>query len=278
MLDDHRVARFLRARGYAFLQFGSWWFGTRDNPVADENHSFGFSEFNMLYLGLTILRPVFDILPEVPLTMRLDWDNAQCQRIARQVEAIKAVGTRDQPVYVFAHILVPHDPFVFTPDGACLTREQSIAREDFQGYVDQVGYATRIIEDIVDALLTDGRARPVILIQADEGPYPPWKYTVPWQNASAEALRVKTGILNAYYFPNGDYAELRPDITPINSYRTVFNAHFGTDFPQLPDRVFAFPDEAHLYEFHDVTERVLNGGPDVPPHAISTEGLPEERP
>ena len=49
MLDDHRVARFLRARGYDFLQFGSWWEGTYDNPVADENHPLGFSDFNGHY-------------------------------------------------------------------------------------------------------------------------------------------------------------------------------------------------------------------------------------
>ena len=27
MLDDHRVARFLKARGYDFVQFGAWWRG-----------------------------------------------------------------------------------------------------------------------------------------------------------------------------------------------------------------------------------------------------------
>ena len=30
------------------LQFGSWWVGTHDSAVADENHPHGFSEFDML--------------------------------------------------------------------------------------------------------------------------------------------------------------------------------------------------------------------------------------
>ena len=37
MVSDHRVARFLRARGYDLVQFGGWWRGTYDNPLADEN-------------------------------------------------------------------------------------------------------------------------------------------------------------------------------------------------------------------------------------------------
>ena len=45
----------------------------------------------MTYLRRTILMPVFHLLPDTPLTMRLDWDNGQCQRVARQVEEIKAL-------------------------------------------------------------------------------------------------------------------------------------------------------------------------------------------
>ena len=35
MMDDNRVARFLRAQGYEQQQFGSWWVGTHHNPNAD---------------------------------------------------------------------------------------------------------------------------------------------------------------------------------------------------------------------------------------------------
>ena len=54
---------------------------------------------------------------------------------------------------------------------------------------------------MVTALQAPGRDRPVILIQADEGPYPDRDETVAWQDAPAEELRIKTGIFNAYYFP-----------------------------------------------------------------------------
>ncbi len=259
MLKDHRVLRFLNTRGYEILQFGSWWRGTFENPFADENRPLGFSEFNMIFLGGTLLRPLFTVLPELPLASRLRWDRGQCQRVARQIERIKAIGSGPKPIYLFAHILVPHGPYVFTPDGDCLSYEESVRRGPQRGYVEQVAYANTIIEDIVTALQADDRRPSVILIQADEGPMPERNHSTPWQQASAEELRIKTGILNAYHFPNGDYSELRPDITPVNSYRAVFNTIFGTDFPQLPDRIFAFPGDWNIYEFHDVTERVRCG-------------------
>jgi len=264
MLDDHRVGRFLRAQGYAHLQFGSWWTGTYRSSAADENFPEGFSEFGMHYMRRTILRPLFHVLPRTPFAMRLDWDNAQCQRVARQVERIKEIGQRDEPVYVFAHILVPHGPFVFAPDGRCLTQMEAAARGDWQGYIDQIAYADRIIEDVVTTLQERDGPSPIILIQADEGPFPSRDDRVPWQEASSEELREKLGILNAVYFPGVDYDLLRGDMTPVNTYRMVFNTFFGTGLPILPDRLYAFPDDRTLYEFHDVTDRVRTGAGDMP--------------
>lgn len=256
MLGDHRVARFLKARGYDFIQFGSWWTGTFRNPVADLNRPHGFSEFNMLYLRRTMLRPIFHALPDWPLTMRLDWDNGQCQRVARQIEEIKALGRREKPTYVFAHILVPHGPYNFAADGRCLTQTESRARGPRQGFVDQTVYVGRIIEDVVTQLQAEGREPPVILIHADEGPFPRREAGVPWQEQPDEVLRIKTAILNAYYFPDRQYRDLSQEITPVNSFRVLFNALFDTDFELLPDRTFVSPDDRNLYDFHDVTDRV----------------------
>lgn len=255
MLDDHRVGRFLKARGYEFLQFGSWWKGTAYNPLADENHPYAFSEFATAYLKKTVAKPVFHLLPDSGVTMRLDWDNGQCQRVADQLRRIEATGEGEKPTYVFAHVLVPHGPYVFAPDGSCLTQKEAAARGEQQGYADQIAYAGRMIRELVTAL--QGREdKPVIIIQADEGPFPEWTQDVPWQEAPAEELRVKTAIINAYFFPEGDYDLLYPDITPVNSYRVLFDTVFGTDLGLLEDRVYVFPHGGQLYEYHDVTDKV----------------------
>ena len=259
MLDDNRVGRFLRGQGYRQHQFGSWWVGTHHNPNADSNRPNGLSEFNMTYFRRTMLMPVLHLLPRTPRTMQLNWDNGQCQRVARQVEEIKAIAGREQrdpPVYVFAHLLLPHGPFVFAPDGSCLSMAQSEARGEVQGYAEQVAYADTIIKDLVSTLQAEGRPAPVILIQADEGPPPLLGPGIDWQDATDEELRIKFGILAAYSFPDGDYAGLRQDISPVNSYRALLGQVFDLDLPQLPDRMLAFPNHLDIYTFHDVTDRV----------------------
>jgi hypothetical protein len=40
----------------------------------------------------------------------------------------------------------------------------------------------------------------------------------------------------AYYFPGKDVSELAyPTMTPVNSFRLVFNTYFGGNFPLLED-------------------------------------------
>ncbi len=43
-------------------------------------------------------------------------------------------------------------------------------------------------------------------------------------------------ILNAYYIPNEAASSLYPSITPVNSFRLIFDSYFGTDLGLLEDR------------------------------------------
>ena len=66
----------------------------------------------------------------------------------------------------------------------------------------------------------------------------------PADNASptgTAALRKRSGILNAYYLPGGNVRSLSPNISPVNSFRLVFNSYFGTDLEMLPDRTYVSP-------------------------------------
>jgi hypothetical protein len=64
------------------------------------------------------------------------------------------------------------------------------------------------------------------------------------------------GILNAFYFPDGDYRRLDRQITSVNTFRVVFDKYFGTQMGRLPDRVYAFPDIFKIYDFYDITDEV----------------------
>jgi hypothetical protein len=57
-------------------------------------------------------------------------------------------------------------------------------------------------------------------------------------------------VLNAYYMP-GYTGQLYPSISPVNSFRIVFNAYFGTDLPLLKDTSY-FSPIPQIYDFSPV--------------------------
>ena len=48
----------------------------------------------------------------------------------------------------------------------------------------------------------------------------------------------RMAILNAYYVNEEAQALLYEDITPVNSFRIIFNQYFGTDYPILEDNSY----------------------------------------
>ena len=153
MLDDNRVGRFLRARGYEHHQFGSWWVGTYHNPIADSNQPFGFSEFDMTYLRRTdadaglppAAGPAVIASGSTGTTANASGSRGRSRRSSGS-------GTGRPP----GLRLRPH-PRAARAGGvragrALPTRRGSDARGETQGYAEQVAYADAIIEELVTTL------------------------------------------------------------------------------------------------------------------------------
>jgi hypothetical protein len=78
------------------------------------------------------------------------------------------------------------------------------------------------MKEIVPKLIANSATPPIIIIQGDHGP------TVPSQ------ARERMRILNVYYLPGVD-APLYPTITPVNTFRVIFNTYFGQNLELLDD-------------------------------------------
>ena len=104
-----------------------------------------------------------------------------------------------------------------------------------------------MVEQIVSSLQAGPGPSPIIVIQSDEGPYPPasdqsseilnWS----WSKASDVELGRKLRILNAYYLPGDLRTRPYPSITPVNTFRLILNDYFGAELPLLPDRTYVSP-------------------------------------
>ncbi|MCS6803557.1 MAG: sulfatase-like hydrolase/transferase [Acidobacteriota bacterium] len=281
---DYKLWRFFKAKGYQFIHVGSWWHPTSENPHADVNiNLYSLPEFSRVLYQMTLFYP-FSVKTGV-----LDERSEQWRRTRYQFARLADVPAIKQPTFVFAHFLVPHPPYVFARDGRFLSLSEVAARTRTQNYTEQLAYTNHLLQQLVDQLLSRSETPPIIILQADEGPFP-LRYerqeaTFDWTKATDEELREKMGILNAYYLPDVDATgknpkpqirnpkrfgfrapdfgfptnranALYPEITPVNSFRVVLSAYFGATLPQLPDRSYAFVDHQHLYKFFDVTARL----------------------
>jgi len=261
VLRDHlAVPTALKELGYQYIHIGNWWTPTATNVDADRVfHYSGQDEFSTV-LGQTTLLRAFNE-PEAAPTDPWDW------RVLREhtlygLEKLGEVPALPGPKFVFAHILLPHDPYVFNADGTYTGRAQVQELGQPESYRRQLSYGNSRMLDIVDRIIAGSGDDAVIMIQADEGPFPAryradeWGFE--WRDATDAELEEKFGILFAMRVPGADLdaAGFHDTITPVNTFRVIFNARFGTDLPLLPDRSFAHEDLYHFYDFFEITDRL----------------------
>ncbi|MGH2446086.1 MAG: sulfatase-like hydrolase/transferase [Candidatus Limnocylindria bacterium] len=260
VLRDHLVVpTALKELGYSYVHVSNWWTPTATNIDADRTFRYdGQDEFSSVLSQTTLLRAFTepDAAPDDPW----DW------RVLRQ-HTLYELNTLDQitemsgPKFVFAHVLLPHDPYVIDADGSFMDREQVAEQGPHSSYVRYLQYGNARMLELVDRILADSRDA-VIMIQSDEGPFPAryradeWGFE--WRDATDAELEEKFGILFAMRVPGADLAGegLHDAITPVNTFRIIFNARFGTDLPLLPDRTWAHEDLYHFYDFFEITDRL----------------------
>ena len=122
------------------------------------------------------------------------------------------------PKFVYLHLSSPHPPWVFDSAG-------SYKNEDdlYPGYTDAVAYLDKRMPDILRNIIAKSKVPPIIILQGDHG-----------YAAGVQYARLLN--LNAYYLPGNGKQLVYPTITPINSFRLIFNAYFGGKYPMLADK------------------------------------------
>ncbi len=258
MLEDYKVWRFLKSKGYKFIHFGSWWHPTSRNKYADININLPLSlGFLQLLYGTTMFYPIDN---ELGITKFGNKNLRQWKRVRYKFDKLAEIPDIKEPVFVFVHMLLPHDPFVFDRNGNFLSRQEARKRSKVENYVDQLIFTNKKIKVLIKKLLSKSQSPPIIILQADEGPLPQRYWDdmrhFNWKQATEAELREKMRILNAYYLPNVDKSLLYPSITPVNSFRLIFNLYFDTHFELLPDKTYSFVDKSHIYNLFDVTDKV----------------------
>ena len=195
---------------------------TRNDRDAGPNLLKGVNEFEVLMIRSSALLFASALTPSLAdlLLPDLNYPNRDHrERILFVLDTLEKMPTVPGPKFVFAHIVAPHGPFVFGPKGEVLERAP-IYRI---GYPDQITYLNGRVLKIIDELQKNSNTPPIIILQGDHGA----------RQHVGEYGRL--GILNAIYFPGGEYNQLYAKITPVNTFRIVFNQYFGQSYALLDD-------------------------------------------
>lgn len=242
-IKNSRVSQILKLYGYRHIHFCSGYGVTKTNPHADANYCSGgfFTEYLKVLIDTTVLASVYSNYIE-PNIIR--------NRVMYAFEELPKIPDINGPKFVFVHLPVPHYPYVFGQNGEKMS--PLIRTNDKGRYLDQLIYVNKRIPSLINEILDKSEKSPVIIIQSDHGP----DNTGSFINPTDMFIKERFNILNAYYFPGKGNHNLYRSISPVNSFRVMFNLYFGTKLELLRDSSYISKYE-DLYNFEHISKEKL---------------------
>ena len=232
ILKHSAVRSFLEEQGYQIVSAPTGWDMTewKDADVyLDYDRSYSaLPEFEKLVMDTTVLRIVLDFNL---FDINRITDNNHRSRVLSLLKHLKRLPTEEGDLFVFAHLVIPHPPYRFGPNGEWLDGRPANLQT---AYIGQVIFINREILEVIDEILAKSETPPIIVIQGDHGPPP--------QLSPSSAQKMP--ILNAYYLPGVDVDKvLYSSISPVNTFRVILNSYFGQDLSLLEDISYYAPPE-----------------------------------
>lgn len=150
---------------------------------------------------------------------------ASLEIFARLSELARTPSPR--PRFVYAHVLMPHPPYLFDRQGRRWPAPRGADTQQAD-YLEQLRYVNQLAATAIRAILqADATPTPVIIVQGDHGSRA--------LGDAGQGTESRT-ILNAYRLADSGADAVYPGITPVNTFRLVLNQCLGTRYPFLPDR------------------------------------------
>ncbi len=266
LIDESTVSKYLRTIGYQYVAY------TTGFPAV---HPYSADIWLQDTQGASLLTGALmsdTPLPEdssLPYTSLFGGRRMMIRAAAANMARAAEGGTK--PKFVLVHILAPHPPFVFGPngeptrvnkmtfslvDGSHYYDNGGTPAEYAKGYADQATYISKLMLEAVDQITKKSHVPPIIILQGDHGS----------KMKLNQELLDKTDVnecfpnLNAYLVPPSVRTKLYDGITPVNSFRMIFNGLFEDAFPKLPDRSY-YSGWSSPFKFIEVTDKLKTAKP-----------------
>ena len=150
-----------------------------------------------------------------------------------------AAQRTSKPKFVYAHLMMPHHPYLFDKDGKRIKRGMGINDDHPDLYLNQLIYENGLLTNAIAGILRNSKTPPIIILQGDHG-----YRSLPGDSRVEES----TTILQALLLPGLKKPAVASDHSPVNTFRLVFNRYFGQHYPFLsnaaPTAVVPFVEAA----------------------------------
>jgi hypothetical protein len=267
-VEHNRVVELLRTYGYRFAFFPTAYGPTRQNREADiqlPEPSAIRPEFALAWRRTTmlpflhrvtcaVLGCTLDPADYVPETAALiDWKLQQIGRVA----------VPDRPTFALAHLMVPHEPYMYgsgcehrTPYWPPTDDDEYWPRARL-AYLAQIRCVNQKLLQLIDTIRAHSSVPPVILIQSDHGHGRLGRKWPLLHEVSPLQVAERSSVFAAYAIPG--LTEVVPDtITPVNAVRLALRTSLGADLPPLPDKTY-WSTLRRPYDFVPITHPVSAG-------------------
>jgi hypothetical protein len=239
LIHHSAVRESLEQAGYQTVAFATGFLATEltdaDYFLGPQRSQGQLTEFEYLLMETTFARLLQD-------GNRFGMQNAGSElfreRTLFALDKLDELSYIQGPKFVFVHLIAPHPPYVFGPTGGPVEPADvgtTKTQEGASHYRDQAIYISSRMMEIVPKIIANSATPPIIIIQGDHGP------TV------ASSPRARMSNLSTYFLP-GVETPIYSTITPVNTFRIIFNTYFGQDLELLED-VSLYSDYTDPFNF-----------------------------
>lgn len=234
MVNDNCCKRLVERLGYKYIK-------------ADGEGNSGFaSPFN--FIGLFAHPFTIQCINLTPLrNFRMLSKHLWAEEHLAPDRTLSVILEMSSPKFVHINVNAPHVPWVFDANGNIVDVSQKVP----SSYLNQLKFSEKLIRSAIELILAKSKQPPIIIVQGDHGPWDPNPDDL------ERYFKMRMRILNAYYLPGVKNRLLYEGITPVNSFRVVFNDYFNIKLPLLPDESFCGnADLRYINDIRNVTEIV----------------------
>lgn len=248
-VKENGVIKFLKSKNYKIVKF------RMDLPMDGADIDVGrpvLSEYNYFLLDSTIFRVL-------GARRNLFQHYFNWRTRTNVIQSFKRLGEvpnfyPNDSKFVLFYMTAPHWPYLFTSDGSPVALkftdfEKVNPKEEREYYLGQLIFINKKIEETVDEILSKSKKPPIIIIQSDHG------FNSPLDSGKIDpVMAVKN--FSAYYLPGKGESIVPQTMSPVNTFRLIFDQYFGTKLGLLKNKSY-FYDEGHPYIFNEIPANLI---------------------